>query len=204
MLASTVYGFEDQLSKIIADLKKQDFTVLNSFYGSIKVNPKLSNLDNCINAVDHADWFLGIVRPYYGSGNIKDTESPLAEDKNITFEEIKKAIALGLPRWFYVHRNVVFSSWILKYIKVNAIHGDKNTAAKTERKNVLIENPHIDPRAIDLYNFVIKDDESNLALRNGNWAQEFFTITDAAIYILTQFSDSGFIRELLNNSQNGR
>ena len=44
MLASTVYGFEDQLSKIIDDLKQNEFKVLNSFHGSIQVNPKLSNL----------------------------------------------------------------------------------------------------------------------------------------------------------------
>ena len=52
MLASTVYGFEDQLSKIIHDIAKRDFDVLSSFYGSIKVNPTLSNLKNCVHAVD--------------------------------------------------------------------------------------------------------------------------------------------------------
>ena len=107
MLASTVYGFEDQLSKIIHDIAEKDFNVLSSFHGTIKVNPKLSNLDNCVQAVDEANWFLGIVRPYYGTGNINE--------KNITFEEIKAAIQLNKPRWFYIHRDVIFAAKILKH-----------------------------------------------------------------------------------------
>ena len=81
MVGSTVYGFEDQLSQIVAQLQLLDYDVLNSYNGSIKVNPNLSNLDNCLNAVKECDLFLGIIRPYYGTGNIGE--------KNITFEEIK-------------------------------------------------------------------------------------------------------------------
>ena len=84
MVGSTVYGFEDQLSQIVAQLQLLEYDVLNSHNGSIKVNPKLSNLENCIKAVEECDLFLGIIRPFYGTGNIGD--------KNITFEEIKKAI----------------------------------------------------------------------------------------------------------------
>ena len=84
MLGSTVYGFEDQLSQIIAQLQLLGYEVLNSHSGSIKVNPKLSNLDNCLNAVEECDLFLGIIRPFYGTGNIGES--------NITFEEIKKAL----------------------------------------------------------------------------------------------------------------
>jgi hypothetical protein len=51
MVGSTVYGFEDQLSQIVAQLQLLDYDVLNSYNGSIKVNPNLSNLDNCLNAV---------------------------------------------------------------------------------------------------------------------------------------------------------
>ncbi len=101
MVGSTVYGFEDQLSQIVAQLQLLDYDVLNSYNGSIKVNPTLSNLDNCLNAVKECDLFLGIIRPYYGTGNIGE--------KNITFEEIKLAIKLKKPYWFLVHRDVVFS-----------------------------------------------------------------------------------------------
>ena len=93
MVASTVYGFEDQISQIVAQLNTLGYEVLNSHYGSIKVNPRLSNLKNCLNAVEECDLFFGIIRPYYGTGNIGN--------KNITFEEIKKAIRLKKPYWFW-------------------------------------------------------------------------------------------------------
>ena len=187
MLASTVYGFEDQLSKIIHDVNDRNFNVLNSFYGSIKVNPKLSNLDNCVQAVDEASWFLGIVRPYYGTGNINE--------KNITFEEIRTAIQLNKQRWFYIHRDVVFAEKILSSIKVN-----KKEDAETNMLNELLPNNFIETEAIDLYNYVIKDNEKQLELRNGNWAQEFFLFTEALIYIRSQFLDFKFVENLLNNN----
>jgi len=191
MLASTVYGFEDQLSKIIHDVVESDFNVLSSFHGSIKVNPKLSNLENCVQAVDEANWFLGIVRPYYGTGNIKK--------KNITFEEIKTAIQLNKPRWFYIHRDVIFAEKIMGSIQVN-----NPEDSKTEIPNVLLPNQSIAKEAIDLYNHVIKNDEKQLELRNGNWAQEFFVFTEALIYVRSQFLDFKFVENLLNKKNNGR
>lgn len=190
MVASTVYGFEDQLSKIVNDINNKNFKVLNSFYGSIKVNPQLSNLDNCLQAAQETDWFMGIVRPYYGTGNINT--------KNITFEEIKIAIGGNKPRWFFIHRDVTFTSDILDQIVVNK--KDKDAKDKNELKN----NRFIDQKAIDLYNHVIKDYETDLELRNGNWAQEFFETSEALIYIQAQFLDFNFINNLLNTDKNGR
>jgi len=196
MLASTVYGFEDQLSKIIEDLKQNEFKVLNSFFGSIQVNPKLSNLDNCIQAVHDTNWFSGLVRPYYGTGNI--------DEKNITFEEINTAIKLQKPRWFYVHRDVIFASRIMEFIEVKKVlikDGSKKTVSE---KNILHKNKHIDSETIELYDRVTKNYEKDLKLRNGNWAQEYYSFTEAEIYIKTQFSDYSFIDNLINKAKNGR
>ena len=190
MVASTVYGFEDQLSKIVNDINNKNFNVLNSFYGSIKVNPQLSNLDNCLQAARETEWFMGIVRPYYGTGNISA--------RNITFEEIKTAIGGNKQRWFFIHRDVTFASDILDQIIVN--RKDKDAKDKNELKN----NRNIDQKAIDLYNHVIKNHETNLELRNGNWAQEFYETSEALIYIQAQFLDFNFINNLLNTDENGR
>lgn len=190
MVASTVYGFEDQLSKIVNDINNKNFNVLNSFYGSIKVNPQLSNLDNCLQAARETEWFMGIVRPYYGTGNISA--------RNITFEEIKTAIGGNKQRWFFIHRDVTFASDILDQIIVN--RKDKDAKDKNELKN----NRNIDQKAIDLYNHVIKNHETNLELRNGNWAQEFYETSEALIYIQAQFLDFNFINNLLNTEENGR
>ena len=109
MVGSTVYGFENELYQIVALLQTLGYEVLNSHVGTIKVNPKLSNLENCLNAVDECDLFLGNIRPYYGTGNIGE--------KNITFEEIKRAIELKKPYWFLVHRDVVFARKLFTKIK---------------------------------------------------------------------------------------
>lgn len=186
MVGSTVYGFEDQLSQIVAQLNTLGYEVLNSHYGSIKVNPKLSNLDNCVKAVEDCDLFLGIIRPFYGTGNIGE--------KNITFEEIKRAIELKKPYWFLVHRDVVFARQLFKKMKLKS--GDE----------IIIEDMRFfDKRSIDIYDYVIQN-HVPVTLRNGNWAQEFYRLDEMMIYITTQFSDKNFISEVLNptNSKDGK
>lgn len=186
MIGSTVYGFEDQLSQIVAQLTTMDYEVLNSHYGTVKVNPKLSNLDNCLNAVKECDLFLGIIRPFYGTGNIGE--------KNITFEEIKMAIELEKPYWFLVHRDVVFARKLFQKMKLKS--GDE----------IIIEDNRLfDKRSIDVYEYVIKR-HIPVTLRNGNWAQEFYWLDEMMVYIIAQFSDKEFINHVLNhkNSNNGK
>ncbi|MDZ4668556.1 MAG: DUF4062 domain-containing protein [bacterium] len=186
MVGSTVYGFEDQLSQIVAQLQLLDYDVLNSYNGSIKVNPKLSNLDNCLNAIKECDLFLGIIRPYYGTGNIGE--------KNITFEEIKLAIKLKKPYWFLVHRDVVFSRLLFSKMKLKS--GDK----------IVVEpNRFFDERTIEIYKYVIKNHEP-VTLRNGNWAQEFYRLDEMMTYINTQFTDMDFVQNILNEKmeKNGK
>jgi len=186
MVGSTVYGFEDQLSQIVAQLQLLDYDVLNSYNGSIKVNPNLSNLENCLNAVKECDLFLGIIRPYYGTGTIGE--------KNITFEEIKLAIKLKKPYWFLVHRDVVFSRLLFSKMKLKS--GDE----------IVVEpNRLFDQRTIDIYDFVIKNHEP-VTLRNGNWAQEFYRLDEMMTYIITQFSELDFVENILKEktSKNGK
>jgi hypothetical protein len=187
MVGSTVYGFEDQLSQIVAQLNTLGYDVLNSSYGSIKVNPHLSNLDNSLNAVQECDLFLGIIRPFYGTGNIGE--------KNITFEEMKKAIAIKKPYWFLVHRDVVFARSLFNKMKLKS--GDEI---------IITDNRFFDKRSIEIYEYVIKNHVKDLAMRNGNWAQEFYRLDEMMVYITTQFSDMEFIDQVLNQtrSDNGK
>lgn len=180
MVGSTVYGFEDQLSQIVAQLNTLGYQVLNSYYGSVKVNPHLSNLENCLNAVEECDLFLGIIRPFYGTGNIGEI--------NITFEEIKKAIELKKPYWFLVHRDVVFARLLF----------DKMELKRDEIE--IKKNNFFDKRTIDIYEYVIKY-HVPITLRNGNWAQEFYRLDDMMVYINSQFSDKSFISNVLNQKE---
>ena len=180
MVGSTVYGFEDQLSQIVAYLSNLGYEVINSCHGSIKVNPHLSNLENCLNAVKDCDLFLGIIRPYYGTGNFGEI--------NITFEEIKKAIELKKPYWFLVHRDVVFARLLF----------DKMEMKRDEI--VIKKNNFFDKRTIDIYEYVIKN-HVPITLRNGNWAQEFYRLDEMMVYINSQFSDKSFISNVLNQKE---
>ncbi len=181
MVGSTVYGFEDQLSQIVAQLNTLGYEVLNSHYGSIKVNPHLSNLDNCLKAVDECDLFLGIIRPYCGTGNIGE--------KNITFEEIKEAIRIKKPYWFLVHRDVVYTRLLLKKIKL-----------KSDDEVMFMDNRLFDKLSVEMYEYVIKN-HIPVTLRNGNWAQEFYRLDEMMVYINAQFIDKDFIYEVMNPQQ---
>lgn len=141
MVASTVYHFEDQLRQICAVLNGFGYEVWNSHIGTIPVNPELSNLDNCVAAARDCDVFLGIIRPFYGSGRIGD--------RSITHEESREAVRLEKPRWFLVHRDVVFARQLLKPYMFKR-NGDRS-------KFRLKKNPAIDDlRVIDLYHDAIQ------------------------------------------------
>ncbi len=178
MVGSTVYRFEDQLSQIVAQLTTLGYDVICSHHGTVKVNPNLSNLDNCVKAVDECDLFLGIIRPFYGTGNIGE--------KNITFEEIKRAIELRKPYWFLVHRDVIFARQLFKKIKL-----------KNGEEIVIDDNKFFDKRCIEVYEYVIRN-HVPVTLRNGNWAQEFYRLDEMMIYINAQFADKTFIDNVLN------
>ena len=186
MVGSTVYGFEDQLSAIVAQLVTMDYDVINSHTGRIKVDPYLSNLENCLNAVEECDLFLGIIRPYYGTGNIGEL--------NITYEEIKKAIELEKPYWFLVHRDVVFARQLFKKLKPKEAGKQLFDVIEVEK------NAQFDPRCIDVYEYVIKN-HVKVQLRNGNWAQEFYRLDEMMTYVDTQFSDIEFVKNILKQKE---
>lgn len=123
--------------------------------------------------------FLGIIRPFYGTGNIGE--------KNITFEEIKRAVNLKKPYWFLVHRDVVFA---------RKLFGKMKDSDKIE----IIKNNFFVPLCIDVYNYVIKN-HIPVTLRNGNWAQEFYRLDELSIYVKTQFEDRAFIENILSKEK---
>ena len=171
MVSSSVYGFEDTLSQICALLKEMGYNVWNSYKGTIKVNSKLSNMENCLKAVEECDLFLGIIRTQCGTGYIGD--------KNITFEEMKKAIECKKPYWFLVHRDVTFARQLFR-----KIDNPENVKFKDKK--------FFDPLCIEMFDFVTKSEEP-VEARIGNWVQEFFKFEDIVNYLTTQFADKEYI-----------
>ena len=198
MVASSVYGFETDLDQICGNLQTYGYAVLNSRLGTIPPHPNRSNLENCLDAVRQCDVFLGIVRPFYGTGTIGE--------RSITHEEMRLAIELNKPRWFLVHGHVTFARQLLKQYRdfnhgkpwvpdwVMAILG---CARFCFEKTSVMD----DLRVLDMYDDVIRAEQPVLE-RTGNWAQEFYTFAQAATYLQTVFSDVGHVRQIVQEMNN--
>jgi hypothetical protein len=180
MVASTVHGFKDQLQQICAILATYGYEVWNSDIGTFQVYPYGSNKESCVKAAKKCDLFVGIARPYYGSGVIGD--------RSITHEEFRAAIALNKPRWFLVHHDVVCARGLLKPYMF------KKNGERTKFR--LKKNPIInDIRVIDLYHDAIQD---NVAPpdRKGHWVQEYYTFPEALVYLDAQLKDVNEVRNI--------
>jgi hypothetical protein len=186
MVASTVHGFKDQLTQICGTLTTYGYEVWNSDLGTVRAYPNKSNKESCVTAVKNCDLFLGIARPFYGTGVIGD--------RSITHEEFRTAIAAKKPRWFLVHRDVVCARDLLKPYMFKK--------DKTRTKFRLKKNPVInDLRVIDLYHDAIQNDIP-APDRRGHWVQEFYTITEALGYLDAQLSDVNFIETICQEMRN--
>ena len=192
MLSSTVYGFESDLTTIVALLKRLGYDVLNSHMGTIKVYPSLSNLGNCLKAVEECDLFLGIIRPFYGSGNIGE--------QNIIVEEIKLAVENEKPCWFLVHRDVIVMRRFLKQFKLKdkatTLSGIVDKFKSLDCVEKFICDKNLDYRCVDVYNIVSRD-SVDVKERKGNWVQPYYAPEEYMTFINTQFSDKNFIEEIL-------
>lgn len=185
MVGSTIYKFENELSTIVATLETLGYDVISSYAGTVKVNPHLSNLDNCIKAVGECDLFLGIIRPFYGTGNI--------DDKNITFEEMKEAVRLNKPYWFMAHRDVTFCRQLQRKLSAPI---DFNFKRPDDNKYFF------DARTLEIYDFAIKSYEKDVANRTGNWVQEFYRLDEILKFITAQFADIDKIEQIIKEGGN--
>lgn len=179
MVASTVHHFEDNLQQICAVLSGFGYDVWNSHLGTIPgIDPKLSNLQNCVAAAGRCDAFLGIVRAHYGSGKVGT--------RSITHEEFREAMRLAKPRWFLVAKEVTFARQLLRPY----MYDEKGVRTAFElRKNPVID----DLRVIDLYNDAIQNDLP-IEDRRGHWVQEYYRLPEALTYIDSQFRDPEVVR----------
>lgn len=178
LVASTIYGYQDQLASIYAQLDSYGYDVMNSYMGTVYAGADKSNLKNCLDAVDDCDAFLGIIRPYYGSGVVGET--------SITHEEVLKAIMLKKARWFLVDSKVVLTRQLLK----NSELVDRHTLRPIIMENIIIRpNSIIDVRCIEIYNAVTKD-KVPIKERIGHWAQEYYDLPGMQRFIEGQFKDA--------------
>ena len=183
MVSSSVYGIEDLLHQVFAVLRGFGYTVWMSHAGTIPINPRKSNFDNCLAAVEDCDLFFGLMTTSYGSGRAGD-------ELSITHRELFRAIELDKPRWFLAHDHIVFARQLLKQFRFND-DGSRNEAFEFKPTSVLD-----DIRLIEMYEAAIRQ-EVALPERTGNWVQSYVRRDDALQYVSAQFGDLGRIKALL-------
>ena len=183
MVASTIYGFEDQLDQICATLQGYGYEVWNSHLKTIPVNPGMSNTQNCLKAVDDCDLFFGILRSRYGA-------SPDA--LSITHQEMLRAIALKKPRWFVAHRDISVGRQLLKQYMYIENDKARPNPAFVYRSTAIMD----DIRLVKQYNDIILDDV-DAKDRIGHWVDEYFRVGDILRVIETQLMDLARVKEVV-------
>ena len=68
LVSSVVLGYQDFLESIYALLEQYGYEVAMSHKGTLPVDPEISAMSSCVQAVDDCDLFLGVILPRYGSG----------------------------------------------------------------------------------------------------------------------------------------
>ncbi|HPM47903.1 MAG TPA: DUF4062 domain-containing protein [bacterium] len=186
MVSSTVYGIEELLEKIYSLLTSFGYEVWMSHKGTIPVLSKKTAFENCLDAVEKCDLFLGIITPFYGSGT--DEKDAIS----ITHMELRKAVELNKLRWLLSHDHVVFARNFLKNLGYDT--SEKRKALKYKKSDVFG-----DLRVIDMYEEAILSQQP-LRDRKGNWVQKFDRDEDAQLFTTAQFSRFQEAEEFINDN----
>ena len=194
MVSSSVYGQEELLHRIYAQLTAMGYEVWMSHKGTIPVNSYEDTLKLSLKAVEDCDLFLGMITTHYGT--TKDG------DISITHAEMHRAQELNKPRWFLVHENVVFARQLLA--KLGYANPDER-----HKLNLVKNNLFTDLRIIDLYEEmqgIVKksaqhdslNTESSQETETGvRWVQTYRQDADAMLFTEAQFSRYQDVEELL-------
>jgi len=189
MVSSSVFGLEPVLDQIYAALKGYGYEVWMSHKGTMPTDPRLSNFDNCLKAVEKCDVFLGLITARYGSGRE-------GSGRAITHREILRAIKKEKVRWFLVHRDVDVARQLLKQFR---FHSDGSRRKLDFQPTPVLQ----DIRVLEMYEAALRHDLPP-PRRTGNWVHPFSTPEDALRFIEAQFADVRRVRELLRRRSPSR
>lgn len=190
MISSSVYGSLSLLRQTYATLRGFGYDVICSPAGTVPVNPKEANLNNCLAAVDECDVFIGFIRPIYGSG--RDSK----KDKSITHLELEKAITLNRPRWMLTHSSVVKMRNLVRHVFYD------NDGKRNQVEFKALKGEFDDPRVIEMYELAADSrSKKPWSQRKNHWVHEYHYDFEALDFISAQFSDPKRIVSYLNPSK---
>lgn len=191
-VASTVYNFEYVLRQVYELLDSYGYDVCMSHMGTILLDSSKSNLDNCINAVNECDVFVGFIRPDYGSGVLEKG------GKSITHFEFETAYQREIARFVLADYRVVFTRSLFR----DSFIVEDSTSKRIDFDQISFENNKVmDTRCIRMYNEAIKDKEKPASKRTGNWVQEYNSYDDIKMHLESQFKYPERIKKLIDNSK---
>jgi hypothetical protein len=194
-VSSTVYDFESQLDMVYSTLDGYGYDVMMSHKGTIPLDSKLSNLENCLKGVEGCDIFLGFVRPLTGTGILKPGE------KSITAQEFEVAFKVNMPRFVLADYRVVFARQFTNLMRIPT--GDIPNSVKRERSDgSIVERPNrvVHAECIELYNAAIQNNTLPKS-RKGNWVQEYRNMQDVMLHVEAQFKDVERIKQLIGSHE---
>ena len=188
-VASTVYDFQPELDRIYRVLDGFGYDVINSHRGTCPLDSKKSNLNNCLDAVNECDVFIGFIRPDYGSGVLEPN------GKSITHLEFEKAIEREIPRFILADYRVTFTRALIR----KAIISEGNKTTRITSKNIHFQNEKImDIRCVQFYEEMIKT-KIEPKNRVGNWVQEYRNLEDILLHIESQFKYPERIKKIIGD-----
>ena len=183
LVSSVVYGYEDFLEMIYATLENFGYEVWMSHKGTIPIDPEISAMSSCEEAVDQCDVFLGIILPRYGSG--REDGIPYS----IVHREAIRAIQTNKPRWFLVHEHVATARTLLGPYR-EAPDRDEDGMPQFKLKPGIDFAPTAilsDLRVLELYELAMRHDIPHVKDRQGNWVQAYGPDDDARLFATAQF-----------------
>lgn len=193
-VSSTVYDFENELRQIYALLDGYGYEVHLSKEGTIPLDSRSSNADNCVRDVNQCNVFVGIIRPLLGSG-ILEKNGP-----SITEMEFDAAFSSDMPRFVLADYRVEFAHKFLDLMQINPENIPFTYEKKVEEDGIFVEkrrsNKVVHSACVNLYRKSIKDGE-DIKRRKGNWAQPFKDLEDILRHLEAQFKDVERIKKLL-------
>jgi uncharacterized protein DUF4062 len=178
LVSSVVHGYEDFLESIYAILGHFGYEVLMSHNGTIPIDPEISAMSSCLDAVENCDLFLGIILPRYGSGKEE------GHSHSIVHREAEKAIELNKPRWFLVHEYVVIARQLLLPYRDESRKPEFVLKSGIKFQSTAILS---DLRVLELYELAMRHDIPQVMNRKGNWVQTYGPEEDARLFATAQF-----------------
>lgn len=187
MVSSSVYQNQSLLEQVFAVLQGYKYEVWMSHMGTVPVFSRQSNYDNCLEAVEKCDIFLGIITPFYGTGKTED-------GRTITHHELLKAIELDKVRWVLSDYRVNFARQLLKQFRFTQ-QGNPRASFRFNKTSVLD-----DIGVIEMYEDAIRSDV-DLSDRTGNWVHEYRTDSDAVFHINRQLGAVDRVRDFVSQTE---